>query len=179
MQQTVVGVTKVFLNGTCKFDECNLGNFLTDAMVFANAKQYRGTDGWTDAAIGFYNSGGIRSSCSMGNITMVDLLTALPMADGLLTISVSGQDISDALEHSVHRYNPTAKGYGEFLQMSGVQVTYNVTKPIGNRVHSVHLLCVNCAVPQYEQLEKNKIYKIIISTFLQYGGNGYNMFMVN
>lgn len=29
-----IGKTKVFLDGNCRFGECNLGNLLTDAFIY-------------------------------------------------------------------------------------------------------------------------------------------------
>lgn len=62
--------------------------------------------------------------------------------------------------------------------MSGVRITYNLTKPSGSRIESVYVLCANCTEPVYENLVTTKIYKIIIPMFLQFGGNGYKMFKV-
>lgn len=102
MQQTVVGDSKVFLNGTCRFDECNLGNFIADSMVYSYANRYVGTN-WTDASIAFIQGGGIRSSQEAGNVTIFDLTTILPFESSLHVISVTGSEILLALERSVER----------------------------------------------------------------------------
>lgn len=103
LEQSLLGQSKVFLNGTCKCSECNLGNLVTDAMVYTNAIVYNGA-GWTDASIAFFNGGGLRSSCSIGNITLNDLITAIPLSDTIITIDVVGSDLRAALEHSVSRF---------------------------------------------------------------------------
>lgn len=69
-------------------------------------------------------------------------------------------------------------GFGEFLQMSGIQVTYNLTKPSNERVESVHVLCARCNIPSYYPLNLTSTYKIILSAFLQRGGDGFTMFEV-
>lgn len=92
----------VFLNGTCRFNECNLGNFIADSMVFDYARSYKG-EYWTDAAIALIQGGGIRTSLDKGNITMYDLATLLPFDSILVTIDVSGAELKEALEHSVSR----------------------------------------------------------------------------
>lgn len=101
-QNTIIGESLVFLNGTCKFDECNLGNMLADSMVHAYLKRYRGPN-WTDACIAFLNSGGIRTSGSAGNLTMSDILTIVPFENDLVSVWVSGGEILQVLELSVHR----------------------------------------------------------------------------
>lgn len=102
LQTQVVGRSVVHLNGTCRFNECNVGNFITDAMVFQYARDYEG-DYWTDAAVALLQSGGIRTSLDIGNVTMYDLTTLLPFESNTVTIDVTGAELKDALEHSVYR----------------------------------------------------------------------------
>lgn len=73
------------------------------------------------------------------------------------------------------RYSETI-GRGEFLQFSGVQVTYNLTQPSGSRVQSVKLRCSSCAVPRFYDIEENRTYNVIITSFVSEGGDGYTMF---
>lgn len=101
-QHNVIGKSLVFLNSTCKFSECNLGNMLADSMVHAYVKRYRGPM-WTDASIAFLNSGGIRASGSAGNLTMSDMMTIAPFEDELLSVTISGREILQVLELAVHR----------------------------------------------------------------------------
>lgn len=67
---------------------------------------------------------------------------------------------------------------GEFLQMSGVRVVYNLTQPSFARVHSVELLCADCDVPMYKPLDVFKQYKVVVGEFMSNGGHGYTMFTV-
>lgn len=70
-------------------------------------------------------------------------------------------------------------GNGEFLQYSGVHVIYNLTQPSGSRVQSVQVRCSNCSIPRFYDLEENRTYKVIITSFLLEGGDGYSMFVVS
>lgn len=55
---------KVFLNGSCRFSECNLGNLITDSMVDAYINRHIGSDAqWSDLSIGITNSGGKAIMC--------------------------------------------------------------------------------------------------------------------
>lgn len=56
-----------------------------------------------------------------------------------------------------------------------MKVVYNVTKPTGNRVDSVLVLCKNCSVPRYEPLKLNETYTVLLGSFLLYGGDKYKM----
>lgn len=167
----------MFLNGTCRFSECNLGNFIADSMVRSHASRYKGPN-WTDASIAFIQGGGIRSSCPAGDITVFDLTTILPFESKIMVISVTGNELLLALERSVERYSLEI-GNGEFLQMSGIHVTYNLSKPSGSRVELVQTLCTECEVPRFYDLDISKTYKVIISSFLNEGGDGFDMFTVS
>jgi len=60
LENTVLGYTKVFLEGgnICRMRECNLGNLVTDAMVYARVVENKGGEFWTDAPIAFMQGGG-------------------------------------------------------------------------------------------------------------------------
>lgn len=160
---------------TCRADECNLGNLVTDAMIYANVILHKGPY-WTDAGIAFMQGGGIRASANAGSISRYDLITMLPFNNTLYKINITGEEIRAALERSVERYNG---GNGEFLQMSGVQVVYDVTKEPGHRVKSVKVVCQECSVPEFLALDLKKLYGVIVTKFTWEGGDGYTMFKVS
>lgn len=58
------------------------------------------------------------------------------------------------------------------LPSSGIKIVYNITKPIGERVVSVDLLCNECDVPRYYPLVLTKIYRIVVNSFMAGGGDG-------
>lgn len=97
--------------------------------------------------------------------------------DILVVVYVTGKVLRDVLEHSVHRYCDKI-GRGEFLQMSGVRVIYDLTKEAGKRVASVSVLCSFCSTPTYAELDPIQEYGVIITSFLYGGGDGYYMFKV-
>ncbi|XP_062565735.1 protein 5NUC-like [Armigeres subalbatus] len=175
--EEVIGETKVLLDATrCRFEECNIGSMIADSMVTVYTMSYdNSSDSWTDAAIAFIQGGGIRASIEAGNITKKDLKTVLPFGNAIILAEVTGETIMQMLERSVYRYNGNS-GFGEFLQMSGVHVVYDLSKPPGQRVASVEVLCTRCATPSYGPIYTYDRYKIIISQFLWEGGDGYDMF---
>lgn len=176
LTKETLGSTKVFLDGTsCREFECNLGNLITDAMVYVNAIRHIGNY-WTDAGIALMQGGGIRASAESGNITKFDLTTMLPFDNGLVKLNVTGQTLMDALERSVTRYSGDR---GEFLQMSGLHVVYNLTRPANQRVTSAHAICADCEVPKFSPLKLDSIYPVIISSFMYEGGDDFTMFAVS
>ncbi|ODN02906.1 Snake venom 5'-nucleotidase [Orchesella cincta] len=183
MTKREVGKTRVFLNGKseeCRLRECNLGNFISDAMVFMNQK-FADDTSWSDVTIGLLNSGGIRGSidetANGGSISMEDVLQVLPFQNTIDLIEIKGSDLKDAFEYAVDGYDP--KGYrlaGKFLQVSGVKVIYDVSKPNGNRVKSIKVLCKDCREPMYVPLNETLVYKIAIPTYMATGGDGFTIF---
>ncbi|XP_017884500.1 protein 5NUC-like [Ceratina calcarata] len=179
----IVGKTRVLLEGdskVCRREECNLGNLIADSMVEYNAGEFGGTNGWTDAAIAFHNGGSIRTSITTVNdykITMGDVLAVLPFQNSIVKVSMTGEQMLSVLEWSVYnlRINDTSNLFGAFVQVSGLQVVYDLTRPNNSRVLSVEVLCASCNIPMYSKLEKNKSYTVLLTDFMQTGGDGYSM----
>ncbi|XP_012277874.1 protein 5NUC-like isoform X1 [Orussus abietinus] len=179
----VVGTTRVLLDGdskTCRRKECNLGNLLTDAFIDYNSRQFAGDEGWTDAAIAVQHSGGIRTSITRHNndqITTADVLAVLPFSNGLVRVSMTGDNILEMLEWSVRslQLETTSDLNGAFLQFSGLQVIYDLVKPPNSRVISVRVRCASCLIPTYSDLLRNETYQVLMTDFTQSGGDGYKM----
>ena len=100
LKQTEVGTTEVKLNGVradVRTKETNLGNLIADGML--DAAQAAGTN----AVIALQNGGGIRESIEAGKITMGDVMTVLPFNNDLVTITLTGAEIKEAMENRVSR----------------------------------------------------------------------------
>uniref|UniRef100_K7G2H3 5'-nucleotidase n=1 Tax=Pelodiscus sinensis TaxID=13735 RepID=K7G2H3_PELSI len=173
-----IGETVVYLNGTnqaCRFQECNMGNLICDAMIYNNLK-HRDENTWNHVSMCILNGGGIRSPIdeynNNGTIIMEDLLAVLPFGGTFDLIELKGSTLKEAFEHSVHRYG---KGTGELLQVGGIHVVYDLSRPPGSRVVSIEVLCTACRVPAYVPLQMDKTYKVLLPSFLQQGGDGYYM----
>lgn len=92
-------------------------------------------------------------------------------------VDLTGEALLDVLEHSVYRYIDSI-GRGEFLQMSGIRVIYDLSKETGQRVASASILCSLCSTPKYAELDPNEKYGVVITSFLYGGGDGFSMFQV-
>ncbi|XP_076010987.1 5'-nucleotidase [Genypterus blacodes] len=174
----VVGKTLVYLNGSfeeCRFRECNLGNLICDAMVFNNI---RATDElhWNQVSTCILNGGGVRGPIDErsrnGTITMEDLISVLPFGGTFDLVHLKGSTLRKVFEHSVRRYG---QGTGEFIQVSGFHVEFDVTKAPQQRVRSLNVLCTECRVPHYEPVQDEEVYKVVMPSFLVDGGDGFAM----
>merc|ERR1712007_401669 len=121
----IIGETAVDLD--CRFSsirtrETNIGNLIADVMR-AGLK--------TDIAA--LNSGTLRSDSIIekGPFKVRDLVKLLPMLDELCILQLSGEQVMLVLENAVSQY-PRLEG--RFLQVSGVEFTFDADKPSGQRV---------------------------------------------
>ncbi|MFL8936294.1 5'-nucleotidase C-terminal domain-containing protein [Rossellomorea oryzaecorticis] len=143
--------------------ETNLGNLITDGML-AKAKTIN-----PDTVIALQNGGGIRESIDKGDITMGEILTVMPFGNSLGIMELTGAEIIEALEHSVSAA-PTASG--AFLQVSGLNFTYDSSKPAGERVQTVKVQDGSDLV----DIDENASYFVATNTFTAKGGDNYDVF---
>uniref|UniRef100_E2J7A7 5'-nucleotidase n=1 Tax=Triatoma matogrossensis TaxID=162370 RepID=E2J7A7_9HEMI len=173
------GASRVLLNGTCRLNECNLGNFITDALIHYVVNETKDASKWTDAPIALFNSGAIRSSIDpTDNVTWGHLIAALPFDKQIARLNMKGSTLKKALQRSVQKYHERrkGKGSGEFLQYSGLKVYYVKNATDHLFLSRALVRCKDCAVPKYYTIADNKNYSVVTTLFLSDGGDGYTMF---
>ena len=94
--------------------ETNLGDLCADAYL----------DQSGEADIAFVNGGGIRVPINKGDITLNDILKVHPFGNSLTVIEVTGQQVLDALEWSVHALPGE---FGGFDHVAGLTFEYDAT----------------------------------------------------
>lgn len=138
--------------------EMPFGNFIADAL-----RNYAKTD------IGLINGGVIRGDKTYTKgvfITRRDIATELPFRTHVTAMSVTGEQLKQALENSVSEVELVK---GRFLQVSGISFTYSINKPIGERVQTINI--------NGRKLESQQIYSVATSDYLANGGDGYSVFL--
>lgn len=174
LNSQIIGKTRVLLDGrasVCRFSECNFGNLIADAFVYYIASNFPG-ESWTNTPIGLVNGGGIRNSINpSNNISYGDILSVLPYDNSIITLSLTGDELIKTLEIGIRGNGETSNG--EFLQVSGLRVLYDRSKPALSRVVSVKVRCGDCLVPKYEEIDLNANYTIVTIGFLVDGGDGH------
>lgn len=176
----IIGQTAVVLDGdSCKLEECNLGNLITDAMMYHYALRYEG-ERWTDAPVAIIPGGAIGASIAPSNrpasITRADLLAALPTESHIVAVNMTGDILLKMLEHSVASYSPS-NPMGELIQLSGIRVTYDLARESGSRVVNAVVRCWACFVPEFFEIDDFRYYKILMPVSMANGGYGYSMFV--
>ncbi|MDX8343185.1 bifunctional metallophosphatase/5'-nucleotidase [Rossellomorea sp. YZS02] len=142
--------------------ETNLGNLITDGML-AKAKSIN-----PKTVVALQNGGGIRESIDQGPITMGEVLKVMPFGNDLAIMELTGAEIKTTLERSVSSV-PTPSG--AFLQVSGLKVKYDSSKPAGERIDSVEISDGS----NYAPLEDTKSYFVATNSFTAKGGDGYEV----
>lgn len=169
LQQEIIGTGEVDLEGgaRCRFEECNLGNLITDAMLAATAEK--------GVQISLQNGGGIRADIAKGAISRGQILQTLPFGNYLCTFQLQGSDLLAALENGVSRAEGRSReGTGRFLQVSGLRYRWDPGREAGSRVISVE---VKQADGSYSALNPEAVYLVATNSFLRYGGDGYDVFV--
>lgn len=96
-----------------RFSETNAGDLVCDAFRHA-----------TGAQISMNNSGGIRTSLPVGEITYGDIISLLPFQNMVSVVEVSGQKIIDLL-NACTQYLPNE--HGDFPQVAGIRFTVDMS----------------------------------------------------
>ena len=153
--------------------ETNLGDLCADAYL----------DQAGDADIAFVNGGGIRVSISKGDITLNDILKVHPFGNSLTVIEISGQQVLDALEWSVHAMPGE---FGGFDQVAGLTFEIDTTiespcvqddKGFFDHVDETMERRVRNVLVAGEPLDPAKLYKVASHDYhLLHYGDGYTMF---
>lgn len=65
------------------------------------------------------------------------------------------------------------------VYIAGIQVTFDMNRPVMNRVTSVTIRCGECRVPTYEPLDLEKWYRVALCSYLVTGGDGYTVIANN
>lgn len=169
LRRQPVGEAKVELVGTsdaCRFGECNLGNLIADAMLWATKAQ--GTQ------IAIQNGGGIRSGIPAGQVTMGSVIEVLPFSNTVATFDVTGADLLASLESGVSRaHDKTTSGTGRFPQVAGLRYAFDPAKPEGARIASAEIRDAGGA---YRPVDPSATYKAVTNNFVRAGGDGYSLF---
>ncbi|XP_031627629.1 protein 5NUC-like [Contarinia nasturtii] len=154
-----------FCSYRCVFWECGIGNMMTDAFI--KAAKTKLNDASFASSVALITSRNIRGRLSSGYLDIADLSGLVKFPSELVIVKISGEQLMAALEHSVGKYP------GNFLQMSGLRVVFDVASEQGSRVVSAEVRNSNST---YDKLDLKTEYNVIITKHLFEKGNGYTMF---
>ena len=178
LQILTVGKTDVYLNGKdCPKQECNLGNVIADSMMFdRNTKMTKrvlddiilreGSDYLKQQiherrdAIALINSNLISDSIGSednpaNQMTRLSIDKVFRNGDPkVILYVVRGTIIRQLLEKYVQS--------SDLLQVSGINVTYDLSKPINQTVIEISVKCTKCLNNTIHQFNDNNFYELLL-----------------
>ncbi|MBO5555724.1 MAG: bifunctional metallophosphatase/5'-nucleotidase [Oscillospiraceae bacterium] len=153
--------------------ETNLGDLCADAYL----------DQAGDADIAFIGGGAIRAAIFKGDVTLNDILMVHPFGNTLTVIEVTGQQVLDALEWSVHE---VPGEFGGFCQVAGLTFAFDPNIPTPcvqdeaaffDHVDESMERRVQNVLVDGKPLDPEKTYKLTSNDYLLLSkGDGYSMF---
>lgn len=119
----------------------------------------------TGAQAAIINGGGPRGSLDKGDIALRDLYRVLPFNNTVRVIELNGAEMRRVLEYGI-----IAPGDGDapgsFVQMSGLRVRYDLSRPKGRRI-------VAMTLSDGAPVTKRTRLRLAVNSFLSRGGDGY------
>ena len=181
--------SEVLLNGERapgnRTEETNMGDLVTDAMVWFATKEGGIEQVEPNQVIGITNGGGIRATIQPGEISMKDVNTVLPFGNTVTVIYVTGEDLLEVLEASTFC---TPEPIGGYPQTSGITWTLDSTKEFDKgevyvldgketsyfkpaSIQRVSIQAING-----EPFDPAATYAVVTNNFCAAGGDTYNCF---
>ena len=185
----VFASSEVLLNGEKapgnRTEETNLGDLITDAMVWSVVKEGGIEQVEPNAVVGITNGGGIRAPIAEGDVSKKDINTVLPFGNTVAVVYVTGAELLEALEASTFC---TPDAVGGYPQTSGIEWTLDTTKTFDQgevyvldgkessyfapaSINRVSITAVNG-----EAFDVNATYAVVTNNFCAAGGDTYNVF---
>ena len=138
--------------------ETNFGNLVADASL-ASAEAGKAT-------IALVNGGSIRSSIPAGDVSLGQILEAIPFNNDIVIFDVTGEQLAAALENGVSKVEAVE---GRFPQVAGMRFSWDPVSLPGSRVKSVDIKTGSGFIP----LDKSASYRIVTNIYMFTGGDGY------
>ena len=180
--------TEVILKGEkadSRTHETNLGDLITDAMVWSVVKEGGIEQVEPNHVVGITNGGGIRATIEVGEVSMADVNTVLPFGNTVAVIYVTGEELLEALEASTFCTPETIGGYP---QTSGIEWTLDTTVEydqgdvytLNGKESSYYapasIKRVSIQAINGEAFDPAATYAVVTNNFCAAGGDTYNVF---
>lgn len=181
--------TEVLLDGdkpNVRTHETNLGDLITDAIVWSVVKEGGIEQVEPNHVVGITNGGGIRATLEPGDVSMSDVNTVLPFGNTVAVVYVTGAELLEALEASTFCTPETVGGYP---QTSGIDWTLDTTVEydkgdvylLDNGKESSYfapasIKRVTITAVNGEAFDPEATYAVVTNNFCAVGGDTYGAF---
>ncbi len=156
-------ITETLSRAPNEAGESALGDIIADAQLAATNGEANGS-----AAIALTNPGGIRTDIAKkedGAVTYADVFASQPFRNQLVTLTLTGAQIKDALEQQWldpkrPRILQVSKGFG---------YRWDAAKPYGERVIADSMMLDGRGI------DPSKSYRVTVNNYLAVGGDGFTV----
>ena len=190
-EEIAVGDTKFYINDPAtgkrriRMGETNLGDFVADGIyTYFNEIEELHCD------IAIMNGGGIRTDVEAGPWSFKTCKTVSPFGNVACLMSVTGQQVQDALEFGARFAGAEGKENGGFLQVAGARYTIHTGTPNTVQTDDKNVWTGSAATPRvsnveiydkttgtYQPLDPNATYALAGMNYtLRNLGDGFAMF---
>ena len=190
-EEIAVGDTKFYINDPAtgkrriRSGETNLGDFVADGIyTYFNEIEELHCD------VAIMNGGGIRTDVEAGPWSFKTCKTVSPFGNVACLMSVTGQQIQDALEFGARFAGAEGKENGGFLQVAGARYTIHPMIPNNVQTNDKNVWTGSAATPRvsnveiydkttgtYQPLDPNATYALAGMNYtLRNLGDGFAMF---
>ena len=190
-EEIAVGDTKFYINDPAtgkrriRSGETNLGDFVADGIyTYFNEIEELHCD------IAIMNGGGIRTDVEAGPWSFKTCKTVSPFGNVACLMSVTGQQIQDALEFGARFAGAEGKENGGFLQVAGARYTIHTGTPNTVQTNDKNVWTGSASAPRvsnveiydkttgtYQPLDPNATYALAGMNYtLRNLGDGFAMF---
>ena len=190
-EEIAVGDTKFYINDPAtgkrriRSGETNLGDFVADGIyTYFNEIEELHCD------VAIMNGGGIRTDVEAGPWSFKTCKTVSPFGNVACLMSVTGQQIQDALEFGARFAGAEGKENGGFLQVAGARYTIHTATPNTVQTNDKNVWTGSAATPRvsnveiydkttgtYQPLDPNATYALAGMNYtLRNLGDGFAMF---
>jgi 5'-nucleotidase len=183
----VIGSITAELPNNARDAACNMpaGELVADAQLAATAPAAFG-----GAAIALMNRGGVRTpgftykqrdAEGDGNVTYGEAFTAQPFGNSLVTLTLTAQQIKDALEQQFAGCRgQLATATRIMIPSAGFKYRWNGAKACDQRVHSVTLTrdgrSETLVDAHGKVIDPAREYRVTVNSFMASGGDGFTVF---
>ena len=160
--------------------ETNLGDLVADSMIWSATNENE-LEVDLDHVVAATNSGGIRASVEIGDISRSTVKTILPFGSTIALNYITGAELLEALEASTYS---TPEPLGGFPQIGGMKISIDTTVEYDagseypdstycapNSIRRVTILEVNG-----QPFDENATYAVVTNNFCAAGGDTYYSF---
>uniref|UniRef100_V5HBR7 5'-nucleotidase n=1 Tax=Ixodes ricinus TaxID=34613 RepID=V5HBR7_IXORI len=104
-----------------------------------------------------------------------DIMAAMPFESSLVVLTMTGTQPQNMFNYGISKFTWYNDPEGSFLDkvIQGMRVVYNFINPNTSSTKTLEILCANCSIPKYKPVESNKTYRIVTTSFIARGGDGF------